>query len=188
MRLTCVILACAAFLLAGYSDVPKDVKASAISHLRLPEYEVKLVQSCYELMVESTAYWHLDPVDASGTGLAFDGRPAIPFKTVAVDPSVIPIGSNVYVPDIGWCYAHDTGSAIKGARLDVAMDSRESAYKWGRRNILVKVYPPEPVMVAVIEQKQRHVELDVFGRERIENGKRNFNEFKRYAVPADAEN
>ena len=25
MRLTCVILACAAFLLAGYSDVPKDV-------------------------------------------------------------------------------------------------------------------------------------------------------------------
>ena len=120
-------------------------------------------------MVESTAYWHLDPVDASGTGIAFDGRPAIPYKTVAVDPSVIPIGSNVYVPDIGWCYAHDTGSAIKGARLDVAMDSRESAYKWGRRNILVKVYPPNPALVGVIEKKHKTVSYDSFGRERIDD-------------------
>lgn len=167
MRLMCVVIAYAAFLLSGYSNIPNDAKASAVSHLRLPEYDVKLVQSCYELMVESTAYWYLDPIDASGTGLAYDGRPAIPYKTVAVDPSVIPIGSNVYVPDIGWCYAHDTGSAIKGARLDVAMDSRDAAYKWGRRNILVKVYPPEPLMVGVIEKKQKAIEVDIFGRERI---------------------
>lgn len=166
----------------GYSNTRTDAKSHAMGYLRLPEYEVKLVQSCYEIAVESTAYWYLDPVDASGTGLAYDGRPAIPYKTVAVDPSVIPIGSNVYVPDIGWCYAHDTGSAIKGARLDVAMDSRESAYKWGRRNVLVKVYPPEPVMVGVIEKKLKTPTYDIFGRERIEcYGKRKSNEFERYA-------
>lgn len=182
MCLACAIAAATAFSLAGYSDIPKDVESRTIGHLRLPEYEVKLEQACYELVVESTAYWYMDPVDASGTGLAFDGRPAIPFKTVAVDPSVIPIGSNVYVPDVGWCYAHDTGNAIKGARLDVAMDSRESAYKWGRRNILVKVYPPEPVMVGVIEKKLKTATHDIFGRERIEGyGKRESNEFKRYA-------
>lgn len=96
----------------------------------------------YSLFVESTAYWYLDPVDASGTGLAFDGKPAIPFYTIAVDPKVIPLGSRVYVPNIGWCLAHDTGSAIKGNIVDIAMDSKQSAIKWGRRKFYVVVVPP----------------------------------------------
>ena len=61
------------------------------------------------------------------------------------------------------------------------MESRESAYKWGRRNILVKVYPPEPVMIGVIEKKQKIVKYDSFGRERIESYGKQSNEFERYA-------
>lgn len=81
----------------------------------------------------------MDPVDASGTGLAADGKPAIPYKTIAVDPNVIPMQSEVYVPDIGWCIAHDTGGAIKGNKIDIAMDSKEAAYQWGRRIVRVKI-------------------------------------------------
>ena len=77
-------MVCTTIFVYGYSDTRTDTKSHAMGYLRLPEYEVKLVQTAYELMVESTAYWYLDPIDASGTGLAFDGRPAIPYKTLAL--------------------------------------------------------------------------------------------------------
>lgn len=109
----------------------------------LPAYRLVRYEPHRELTVAVTAYWYLDPVDASGTGLAFDGKPAIPYQTIAVDPKVIPLGSKVYIPGIGWCLAHDTGSAIKGNRIDVAMDSKENALKWGRKTLLVKVIPPK---------------------------------------------
>ena len=50
--------------------------------------------------------------------------------------------------------ANDTGNAIKGNIIDIAMDSREAAWKWGRRNILVKIKPPKPQKVKVwVEDK-----------------------------------
>jgi 3D (Asp-Asp-Asp) domain-containing protein len=43
------------------------------------------------------------------------------FLTIAVDPSVIPLGSLVYIPTLANVVfiAEDTGSAIKGNRIDV---------------------------------------------------------------------
>ncbi len=96
----------------------------------------------YEMEVEATAYWTHDPVDASGHGIAFDGTPAVAYKTCAVDPKVIPLQSMIYVPSFGWMRANDTGNAIKGNIIDIAMPNREAAFKWGRRKILVKVRPP----------------------------------------------
>lgn len=97
----------------------------------------------YTLVVESTAYWVMDPVDASGTGIAADGTKAVPWKTIAVDPKVIPLQSKVLVPGVGWCRANDTGSAIKGNIIDMAVESKSSAYKWGRKKGLeVLVIPP----------------------------------------------
>ena len=98
----------------------------------------------YELEVQATAYWTHDPIDASGHGIAYDGTPAVPYKTIAVDPKVIPLQSQVYVPQFGWLRANDTGNAIKGAIIDIAMPSREAAWAWGRRKVLVKVRPPQP--------------------------------------------
>lgn len=52
-------------------------------------------------------------------------RPLTYYRSVAVDPSLIPMGSLVYVGkyrslnDDGWFRADDTGSAIKGRHLDV---------------------------------------------------------------------
>ncbi len=92
-----------------------------------------------KMTVQATAYWTHDPVDASGTGIAYDGTPAVPYKTIAVDPRVIPLQSQVYIPGIGKVRANDTGSAIKGKIIDIAMDSRKAAWNWGRRTIEVYI-------------------------------------------------
>lgn len=92
-----------------------------------------------KMTVQATAYWTHDPVDASGTGIAYDGTPAVPYKTIAVDPRVIPLQSQVYIPGIGQVRANDTGSAIKGKIIDIAMDSRKAAWNWGRRTIEVYI-------------------------------------------------
>lgn len=109
----------------------------------IPMYRVVQESQYKELEVVATAYWYKDPIDASGTGLAYDGKPAVPYETIAVDPKVIPLGSRVYVPGIGWCKAHDTGSAVKGNRIDIAMDSRQAALKWGNRKLRVKIMLPD---------------------------------------------
>ena len=92
-----------------------------------------------KMTVQATAYWTHDPVEASGTGIAYDGTPAVPYKTIAVDPKVIPLQSQVYIPGIGQVRANDTGGAIKGKIIDIAMDSRNAAWNWGRRNIEIYI-------------------------------------------------
>jgi len=53
--------------------------------------------------------------------IARNGRVPQQFLTIAVDPSVIPLGSLVYIPTLANLVfiAEDTGSAIKGNRIDV---------------------------------------------------------------------
>jgi peptidoglycan DL-endopeptidase CwlO len=64
-------------------------------------------------------------------------------STVAVDPSVIPLGSKVYVEGYGYAIASDTGGAIKGNKIDVYMNSNEECFAFGRRTVTVNViaYP-----------------------------------------------
>lgn len=44
---------------------------------------------------------------------------------------MIPLGSRVYIEGIGWRVAQDTGSAIKGNRIDVLVSSHAEAYDKG---------------------------------------------------------
>jgi uncharacterized protein YabE (DUF348 family) len=63
---------------------------------------------------------------------------------IAVDPSVIPLGTRVYVevpgaaPDYGYAVAADVGGAIKGSKIDVYLDSGGAVNAWGVKK--VKVY------------------------------------------------
>ncbi len=66
-------------------------------------------------------------------------------STIAVDPSVIPLGSKVYVDGYGYAIASDTGGAIKGNRIDIYLNSSSECDSWGRRsvNVLLVAYPGE---------------------------------------------
>lgn len=56
---------------------------------------------------------------------------------MAVDPSVIPLGSLVYIAGIGLRKAEDTGGAIKGARIDIYMEDPAEALQFGVQPVRV---------------------------------------------------
>ena len=57
--------------------------------------------------------------------------------TVAVDPTVIPLGTRMYVPGYGNGVAADTGAAVKGRIIDLWFSSCPQALQWGRRTVTI---------------------------------------------------
>ena len=53
---------------------------------------------------------------------------------IAADTNILPFGTKVYIEDLGIFIVDDTGSAIKGNRIDIYMDSLDEAVKFGRQN------------------------------------------------------
>ncbi|MFC2949861.1 3D domain-containing protein [Virgibacillus sediminis] len=91
------------------------------------------------LTVESTAYT-AGCAGCSGvtaTGVDLNANPNA--KVIAVDPSVIPLGTEVYVEGYGYAVAADTGGAINGNKIDVHVPSKDQAYSWGRRTVEVTI-------------------------------------------------
>jgi len=83
------------------------------------------------LVVDAVAY-HLSGHTASGLPVGIG--------VVAVDPSVIPLGTRLFVPGYGPAVAADVGSAIKGNIIDLWMPSTPAAQAWGRRTVTITVY------------------------------------------------
>ena len=67
--------------------------------------------------------------------------PGTGMKVIAVDTSVVPLGTNVYVEGLygagnyGYAVAADTGSAIKNMKIDLYMDTHEQALSWGVKTV-----------------------------------------------------
>lgn len=57
----------------------------------------------------------------------------------AVDPSVIPLGTKLWVEGYGEAIAEDTGGAIKGNRIDLAFNNRQEALNYGIQKVNVYV-------------------------------------------------
>jgi 3D (Asp-Asp-Asp) domain-containing protein len=83
-----------------------------------------------QLVVSATCY---DLPGRTATGM-----PVGP-GVVAVDPSVIPLGTRVSVPGYGNGVAADVGSAIKGATIDLWMPQAQ-CMAWGRRTVTITIY------------------------------------------------
>jgi 3D (Asp-Asp-Asp) domain-containing protein len=90
-----------------------------------------------ELYVNSTAYSY----ESAGnfTAMGYNIRENPNMKLIAVDPSVIPLGSRVWVEGYGEAIAGDTGGAIKGHKIDVLMPNNAQAYAWGRKTVKIVV-------------------------------------------------
>lgn len=91
------------------------------------------------MTVEATAYT-ADCEGCSGTtanGTDLRANPNL--KVISVDPSIIPLGSKVWVEGYGEAIAADTGGAIKGNKIDVFISNKEAASNWGRRTVTIKI-------------------------------------------------
>jgi 3D (Asp-Asp-Asp) domain-containing protein len=72
----------------------------------------------------------------TATGYCLEGTTATGLPVgpgiVAVDPSVIPLGTRMTIPGYGEGVATDTGSGVTGARIDVWMASCQDAASFTR--------------------------------------------------------
>lgn len=79
----------------------------------------------------------------SATGYALPGTTAtglpVGWGIVAVDPSLIPLGTRMSIPGYGEGVAADTGSAVRGAIIDLWFPTREQALAWGRRTVTITI-------------------------------------------------
>lgn len=91
------------------------------------------------MTLEATAY----TADCEGcSGITYTGidlRNSPEKKVVAVDPTVIPLGSIVEVEGYGRAVAGDIGGAIKGDRIDLHVATKDEAFSFGRKNVKVTV-------------------------------------------------
>jgi 3D (Asp-Asp-Asp) domain-containing protein len=61
-------------------------------------------------------------------------------STVAADPKVFPLGTLLWIPGYGYAIVADTGSAIKGNKIDLYYETKEQVYKeWGKKKVHVFV-------------------------------------------------
>jgi 3D (Asp-Asp-Asp) domain-containing protein len=78
------------------------------------------------------------------TGYSLLGHTAtglpVGWGVVAVDPSVIPLGTRLTVPGYGDAVAADVGSAVRGAMIDLWFPSLAQARAWGRRTVTITLH------------------------------------------------
>lgn len=61
-------------------------------------------------------------------------------STIAADPKVFPLGSILYIPDYGYGVVADTGSAIKGEKIDLYFVTTKQVFsEWGKKDVEVQV-------------------------------------------------
>lgn len=96
-----------------------------------PSPQAPVVQSGKTLTVVATAYI-LRGTTATGIPT---GR-----GVVAVDPTVIPLGTRMTIPGYGEAVAADTGGAIKGLRIDVWVPTLAEAEQWQWKTVTITLH------------------------------------------------
>lgn len=130
-------------MMAQKSQLQEQIEVEAEESLQIPVVKV--------LVVTATAYcpcpaccgiWSEQHPSRIGTDYVqrtSSGTIPISHRTIAVDPNVIPMGSEVWIGDQKFI-AEDTGSHIQGNRIDIFFATHEEARAWGQRNVEVTVY------------------------------------------------
>jgi 3D (Asp-Asp-Asp) domain-containing protein len=132
----------------GTSQADTDAQSSALSSrgLHIPfnlptdTRVVSCTLTAYTAGYESTGKRPGDP----DYGITSTGTEAREGVTVAVDPHVIPYGTKLFIPGIGFRIAEDTGGAIVGYRIDVFVNDVSRALHFGvKRNVPVYILPDD---------------------------------------------
>ena len=83
-------------------------------------------------------------ITVSATGYSLPGHTAtglpVGWGVVAVDPSVIPLGTHMSIPGYGEAVAADTGGAVVGSTIDLWFPNAAQANAWGRRTVTITLH------------------------------------------------
>jgi 3D (Asp-Asp-Asp) domain-containing protein len=130
-------------------NIPRPNKANLIAELqRFTDIGIEtpsLINATFEGEFFTTAYCcevykHI----CGGNGVTASGTTPLQGITCASDWDVFKPGSIIYIEDVGIRRVEDSGSAIKGARLDVAINTHENALSWqgyGTHNVWLLFTP-----------------------------------------------
>lgn len=90
------------------------------------------------LQMNASAY---DPSAGRGRAATFRTKTGerAQYGVVAVDPRIIPLNTMVFVENYGIALACDVGRAIKGNKIDLCMNTRQEAMRFGRKAVRVHV-------------------------------------------------
>ena len=97
-----------------------DLKGSGYELMYLGDFQ--LTHYCNERREHICGY---------GKGITATGTTATVGRTIAVDPSVIPYGTQVYIEGYGLRYAEDCGGGVKGNQIDILVDTHSEALALG---------------------------------------------------------
>ena len=129
--------------LKALNEAKEELKQKKVDAVAYGEYTKKTatVPSEYaswkRIIVESTAYTNYENGDELAGrkwgNITASGEPT-QYGFIAVDPSVIPLGTEVYIPALnGLFLAKDTGNAIKGRKIDVFFNTLQECIQWGHK-------------------------------------------------------
>ena len=139
-------------------DLTTRAVASLEAQARAAQQQAAQIQPTLQLQVADPASTTLStpPATPLETAVATDGARTLAVTAIgyslrgrtasglavghgiaAVDPSVIPFGTRMYVPGYGEAVAADAGSAIRGNMIDLWFPTTAAAYRWGRRTVVV---------------------------------------------------
>jgi 3D (Asp-Asp-Asp) domain-containing protein len=112
--------------IADYSELANVAERGFTSALHFARTALHMIATAY-----TAGCYGCSGITASGTRAGFG--------VIAVDPSVIPLGTKLFIPGYGRAVAGDTGGAIHGHRVDLGMDTVSEAMRFGRRAVTVYV-------------------------------------------------
>ncbi|MED4136690.1 LysM peptidoglycan-binding domain-containing protein [Priestia megaterium] len=124
---------------AQAEQAQKEQQAQAEQAQQQQPAESSQQASGKSMTVEATAYTANCAGCSGTTATGVDLKANPNQKVIAVDPSVIPLGSKVYVEGYGEAVAADTGGAIKGNRIDVFVPAEGDAQQFGRKSVKITV-------------------------------------------------
>jgi len=116
MKILCriIVLLCASWILFKNEIASSSKKPIIFNKDQMVDNFIKSNTAKKEIKVRLTAYW------AKGSGTdswsakrqSSTGATLKPNKSVAVDPRIIPYFSKLYIPNLGFRFAHDTGTDV----------------------------------------------------------------------------
>ncbi|WP_245238108.1 3D domain-containing protein [Paenibacillus etheri] len=123
----------------GSSKSPNSVPVAAPAPDQIIT-SMKVMATGYTAGYESTGKTSKHPeygITYSGVKVRRDKNTV---STIAADPKIIPLGSILYIPGYGYGIVADTGSAIKGRKIDLYFATTKQVYKeWGKKSVVVQL-------------------------------------------------